>query len=376
MAMGERPYVSSYTDRHGKVRWRFRRGKIGRPLPGSPGETRFEQAYDDALNGRPVSRKIVRHPNQALPRTLKAAWRLATAANNLDWQKLGQSSRESYIDRAERLLAMEIAPGVPYADVPVADLKRRHVKGLLGSMAATPHSAYDSLVVLRKMILAALDEEWIESDPTHRIKYRPEFEGHRAWSDAERARYEARWPLGTVARTAYACALYAGPRRGDLVEFKWTDFAEDHFPHTQQKTGTTLVLPVLPALREALNAAPRHGKYVLGTIRGTQRAKGTLTNDFHKWTTAAGLAGCTMHGLRKTLGKILAEEGATTRELMDVLGHQSIAHAELYSREAEQARMAKAGLAKASGRLRPRLKVVGGEPIGEPSVYPKRKPLK
>jgi len=35
------------------------------------------------------------------------------------------------------------------------------------------------------------------------------------------------------------------------------------------------------------------------------------------------------HGLRKTLGKLLAEEGATTRELMDALGHDAIAHAEL-----------------------------------------------
>jgi integrase len=73
-----------------------------------------------------------------------------------------------------------------------------------------------------------------------------------------------------------------------------------------------------------------------------------------------------MHGLRKTLGKILAEEGATTRELMEVLGHSSIQHAELYSREAEQARMARSGMGKARDRLRPRLRVVGGEPSGEP----------
>jgi integrase len=371
--MDNRPFLSSYKDRHGKTRWRFRRGKAGRPLPGVPGDEAFEIAYDDALNGR-ASAKVVSHPNKALPRTLRAAWRLATAPDSLDWQKLGPSSKALYIERAERFLSREIAPGLSYADVPVSDLKRRHVKALLGSMSDTPHAAYDALVVLRKMILVALDEEWIEIDPTHRVKYRPETTGHRAWTDAERAAYEARWPLGTLARTAYACVLYGGPRRSDVARFRWADFKGEQFPHTQQKTGKRLMLPVLPPLREALDAAPKLGSHILTTPWGTPRALGTLTNDFHSWTTAAGLKGCTMHGLRKTLGKILAEEGATTRELMEVLGHDSMQHAELYSREADQARMARSGMGKAANRLRPRLKVVGGEPVGEPvsNQIPKR----
>jgi integrase len=372
--MADRPFLSSYKDRHGKTRWRFRRGKYGRPLP-DPDDPRFEAAYADAIQGRATA-KVIDHPNRIEPRTLKAAWRLATSAKNLEWQKLGQSSKDLYIERAERFLAMPIAGALTYADVVVADLKRRHVKALLGSMSATPHAAYDALVVLRKMILVALDEEWIEVDPTHRIKYRPETKGHRAWTDDERAAYEARWPLGTLARTAYACVLYSGPRRSDVARFRWLDFDGEQFPHTQQKTGKALMLPVLPALREALDAAPRLGDHILTTPWGTPRALGTLTNDFARWTEAAGLQGCTMHGLRKTLGKILAEEGATTRELMEVLGHSSIQHAELYSRGAEQARMARSGMGKARNRLRPRLKVVGGEPVGEPYGDPIPKRLK
>jgi integrase len=371
-----RPYISSYKDRHGKERWRFRRGKATKSLPGEPGELRFEDAYQAALDGRPVRADVVRHPNHALPRTLKAAWRLATSTNNIEWRKLGESSRRLYIDRAERLLAMDAFPGTPYADVPVADLKRRHVKALLGSMAGRPHAAYDALVVLRKMILVALDEEWIETDPTHRIKYRPETNGWRAWTDEERAKYEACWPLGTLPRTAYACALYAGARRGDIARFKWTYFAGNEFPYTQQKTGKRLMLPVLPAFRDALDAAPRLGEYILTTAKGGPRSAPALSNDFIDWIRAAGIEGVTLHGLRKTMGKVLAEEGATTRELMEVLGHESITHAELYSKEAEQARMARSAMAKVSARLRPRLQVVGGEPAGEPLSNPSPKSLK
>jgi hypothetical protein len=41
---------------------------------------------------------------------------------------------------------------------------------------------------------------------------------------------------------------------------------------------------------------------------------------------------------------MLAESGASTRQLMDILGHDAIAHAELYSREASQVRMSSQGM--------------------------------
>ena len=47
-----------------------------------------------------------------------------------------------------------------------------------------------------------------------------------------------------------------------------------------------------------------------------------------------------MHGLRKSLGVKLALADATTRQLMEALGHTSIAYAELYSREASKIRLA------------------------------------
>ncbi len=43
---------------------------------------------------------------------------------------------------------------------------------------------------------------------------------------------------------------------------------------------------------------------------------------------------------------MIAEAGGTTRELMDSLGHVNIAHAELYSREADQERLARNALDK------------------------------
>lgn len=369
--MDRLPYVSSYKDRHGRLRWRYRRNGRAVALPGQPGEDAFQRAYEAALQGRPIRAEVVRHPNHALPQTLKAAWR-HYATQDHDFKRLRPSSRDQYIARAERLLAMRVAPADPltWGDVPLADLRRRHIKALLSQMADRPHAGSDALTVLRKIIVVGLDLEWIQHDPTHRLRYRPEIEGHRAWTDDERARFEAHYPLGTMQRTVYAVALYTGQRRSDLVRISWSDVAADRLRLTQQKTGKRLVLPILPVLREALDAAPRHGALVLAVDDGSPRSAEGLTNDWLRWCRSAGLSGTTLHGLRKTLGKLLAEQGATTRELMDVLGHDAIAHAELYSREAEQETMAKAGLEKVESRLRVAAKVVRLATHGAPP--PKR----
>jgi integrase len=51
------------------------------------------------------------------------------------------------------------------------------------------------------------------------------------------------------------------------------------------------------------------------------------------WYGLAGLSkGLTLHGLRKSLGAYLAEAEASTRQLMDVLGHDDIDHASTRAR--------------------------------------------
>jgi site-specific recombinase XerD len=47
---------------------------------------------------------------------------------------------------------------------------------------------------------------------------------------------------------------------------------------------------------------------------------------------------------------MLAESGATTRQIMAILGHDDINHAELYTREAEQRRLAADGMRKLTGK--------------------------
>ena len=60
---------------------------------------------------------------------------------------------------------------------------------------------------------------------------------------------------------------------------------------------------------------------------------------------AAGLPiDCQPHGLRKALGRRIAEAGASTKQNMAVLGHKSLSEAERYTKEADQIRLATAAM--------------------------------
>lgn len=346
------PHASSYNDRHGKPRWRFRRAGQTVQLRQAPGHPDFDADYAAALEGRakPAAAAVVRFPRQAAAKSLKAAW-LILRQHDPEWQALGPDIRRAQTAIAERFLSAPIVEGEPttYGEVALEQLKRKHVKALLAERSDTPHAAAHLLRVIRKLIGVGLDQEWIENDPTYRLKYRPAYGGWKAWPEEMLDRFETRWPVGSTPRLVYSIALYWGHRRSDVTKVKPSDFTATLHNVVQQKTGKALALPIHPNLREALDAVPDLDKreFVVMTAWGKPFSAKALGMRMQQWTKAASIPpGHTLHGLRKTLGKALAEHRATTRELMGILGHDNIAHAELYSREAEQRILAAAGMEK------------------------------
>lgn len=374
------PNVSAWRDRHGRTRWRFRRSGKTIYLPGEPFTEEFYRAYQAAIAGLPILKPakpkpapVVRIATATIARSMRAAWRSYIELSP-DWQACEPITRQRQTAIAEAFLAepiIECGADV-WGDMPIADLKRRHVKMILSRMSDRPFAARFRLNVIRKMIEAALDEEWIEADPTHKLKYRPErIKGHRPWTDEERSAYEMRWAPGSTPRLVYEIALWLGNRRADIASLRWDQRGEwsdsdssrhDVFRLTQSKTRKSLILPVTPSLAECLAATERRGETVVVTQYGQPFSVKSLTGRMADWTRSAKIApGCTLHGLRKTLGRVLGESDATTRQLMEILGHDDIAHAELYSREASQARLAVQGMEKAvASEKRRKLRVIQG----------------
>lgn len=370
------PGAASMTTRHGKTLWRLRRaGCKDVMLPGVPGDAEFDAAYRAAILG--VAAPVVRLPGQGLPRSLKAAYRLLRETP--EWKALDQRSATRYRQTIERILTITVN-GVTLGDGPVADLRRGHVKRILAEFDHVPHMARIVLICLRKLIMVAIEEEWTETDPTYRMTRNPVTEGHRAWPAEIMAKYEAKWAPGTRQRTAYALALWLGNRVSDVTRLRWshlvartiaigdqvhtvTGFEFVQFKGRNRKGGRRLFLPVTPMLERELAPLSRDGETVLTTSRGGAYGDASLTMRMAEWCREAGIEpGYTMHGLRKALGVKLAEADASTRQLMEMLGHNNIAYAELYSREASQLRLAVQAMDKVTqveeARRRPALTVV------------------
>lgn len=234
-----------------------------------------------------------------------------------------------------------------WGDVPITELRGRHIKAIIAERQVTLHVTKQLLGLIGKMVSATMDAEWIHADPTYGVSFQPKYKGWRAWTREEMEKFEERRPIGTTPRLAYSLALWLGNRRGDVCSLEVDAIKPEGVRVVQGKTGRPLIVPITPMLRDVLSASNLSEGTILKTIHGKEFSAKSITGRMQKWTRMAGLPpGCALHGLRRTLGKMLAEGGATTRQIMDTLGHTNIKHAELYSKEADQQRLSRDGMDK------------------------------
>jgi enterobacteria phage integrase len=215
--------------------------------------------------------------------------------------------------------------------------KDRINRFILDPLADRPGAALDTLKKLRILIKHAIDKGWLKHDPSAGIK-RPKGKEIRAWTGAEMEKFERRWPIGTKQRTAYALMLNMGTARIDTHLLTWHQVEADA-TYTRHKTGVPVEMPVADDLRKALNAMPRKHVTVINTEYGKPHTVDGFSRFMRDAITEAGLPlDCQPHGLRKTLGRLMADAGCTAHEIMAALGHTTLAEAERYTREADRRR--------------------------------------
>ena len=78
--------------------------------------------------------------------------------------------------------------------------------------------------------------------------------------NAELAQFEAKWPLGTRPRLAYALLFYTGQRSGDVVRMRRADISGGAIRVVQEKPGVELSIQIHPDLAEAIKAGPTKGR--------------------------------------------------------------------------------------------------------------------
>jgi integrase len=256
---------------------------------------------------------------------------------------LRQTSKAGYLNRLETLR-------VEHGHRTIVGLSReRIIAGILQPYADRPGARLDTLKKLRILIRHAINIGWLKHDPSIGIK-RPKLQRIRSWTETEIETYRTRWPLGSKQRLAFEMFLNTGQRRSDVVRMAWSHITDGKIAIVQQKTGRRLLIPLHRDLVAALEVAPREHVTILTTAYG----KSFSVDGFSGWLrdaiTDAGLSlDCQPHGLRKATGRRLAEAGATTKQVMAVLGHSTLAEAERYIEGASQEGLAEDALVKLEG---------------------------
>ena len=152
-------------------------------------------------------------------------------------------------------------------------------------------------------------------------------------------------------RIAIALGAFLGLREADAIKVTWACYDGAEFEVRQGKTGNTILVKAHFRLREILDTVPRRSPVIVVGARGRpftqagfqRRFFGLIRRLVDEGKVGPGLS---FHGLRHTLGTLLAEDGNDPRTIAAVLGQQTTAMADHYSRTAERRHLAAAAITR------------------------------
>lgn len=258
--------------------------------------------------------------------------------NSPAWRGLAAVTQDRY--------SRYLRPLLPHGAFRAKDLNRRLVIRLRDNIAADDKPAAANAFVRAVSALYAwgIENEFVEANPTLRIRPLPG--GHLpAWTPDVTAR--ALDELPEHLKRLVLLALFTGQRRADLCRLAWSNYDGQRIRLTQGKTGTPLVIPVHPVLRDAMATWERKATTILVNARGRPWKPGSASHGMKLAIDRLGFpAGWNIHGLRKLAAANLAEAGCSALEIAAITGHRTLSMISLYTRGADQERMATAAIVR------------------------------
>ena len=345
------PYLHRETTRHGKTVWYVKVGGRRTRLRALYGSPEFMAQYQAAIAGAEFAAK---------PKTDSAslAWLIARYRDSSAWSALSMATRRQRENIFKHVIAHD-------GDQPFAAVTKKALIAARERRKDTPAQANNLVKAMRGLFKWAHDSELVDIDPASDVgALKVRSEGFHAWSEAEVAQFEARWPIGTRERLAFDVLLYTGLRRGDAVRLGRQHIRDGIFRIRTEKTGTEIIAPLLPALA----ASPTGDLAFIAGERGKPMVKEAFGNWFRQVCAKAGVPG-SAHGLRKAGAARAANNGATAAQLDAIFGWTDPKMASHYTQSADRARLARDGMKMLSG-------TVSEQPIAAPKAKVRTRGLK
>jgi len=319
--------VSSYTDVRGKTRWRYRsRGKT-HSLRGTPGSPEFMASYHNATKGAP------KKPARVIPYSIRDL--VASYMGGTEYQSLRSSTQSTYGRFLSRIV-------IDFGDLDATIIESSYVRSIRDKYGAgKPTAGNRALSLMSVLMNHACEIGWIDKNPcrgVRKIKIKAN-NGFHSWTDAEIDQFKSSYAEGTKERLALMLMLHTAQRGSDICRMGPQHVTNGIIRVSQQKTGTTLYIPLSTELRAELTRHPKSMTFI-STSKGTPYSVKAFQQWFSKKCTKVGLSHCSAHGLRKAGSRLLAEGGATSKEMMAITGHKTLQEVEKYIRDADQKRLA------------------------------------
>lgn len=335
-------YLVSDRDRHDNVRYYVRRpGARKVRIRSEPDTTSFMAEYAAAMSktaGRPIPEKVA----EGSFRSACIGYYGSAEFRGLD--PYTQAGKRRYLD----------AIAAEHGSKPIRRLEARKIREWRDAKTATPHAANAMVKALRVMLAWACEHDLIGSNPARDVKLlRTKGAGFHAWTTEEREQFEARHPLGTKARLAYALLRFTACRREDVPRLGRQHVKGARLRYIQGKNEdrapVEIDIPIHRDLAAAIASVPAEHLTFLTTAYGKPFTTAGFGNWFRDRCDEAGLTHCAAHGLRKATSSELAENQATPHEIMAITGHKTLAEVERYTRSARSRKLATSAMKKLRG---------------------------
>lgn len=330
--------VTAYRDRHGKLRLRFRKKGCKPHTFKQPfGTKAWEDEYEAAKGGT-----VRVEADRCKPGTIDDL--VARYYLSQDFRRQGDTTKLKNRGIIEAFRAQ-------HGTKRVASVQFEHIDAILAAKAEKhPFAAKNLRKQLRRVFKHAVKCRMIDRNPVEEAeRVVAKSKGFYTWTEEDIRKFQDTHPLGTTARLALELMLWTGCRRSDAVRMGRQHLKDGVLTFSTKKSGEmkTAVIPVAPALAEAIMAMPKSGQmtFLLSAYGLPYGPKG-FGERMRKWCDKAELPECTSHGLRKAISRRMAEMGAGNQGIKSITLHSGDAEVALYTREVDQKRLAQATMTR------------------------------
>jgi integrase len=289
-----------------------------------------------------VNRGKLRSP---VPTTLREAWDSfqTGAADGSVPSRDGRRYKPATLRGYERAMRLRVLPEL--GERRLSDITRADVQDLAdrltgeGLAASTIQNTFDPL---RRIFDRAIRRDLVSVDPTEGLELRrPDGQRDRIAGPEEAAVLLS--ALGDDDRAIYACAMFAGLRRGELRALRWSDidlpgrriqvqrgWDDKEGEQDGKSDAARRTVPIVKPLARELAAQKLRtgrdgGALVFGLTAEQPFNPSTVRIRANETWEAAGLEPIGLHESRHTCASGLIAAGANAKTISTVMGHASIA---------------------------------------------------